>query len=105
MPKTIIVGGGLAGLATAVKLLDAGIEVELIEKRDVLGGKTSSWQDDAGDHIESGLHCYFRCYKSCCHSFSMLASINTFVGRSTVSGSRGRMESTRGCTSPSCPHR
>ena len=42
---------------------DAGIEIELIEKRAVLGGKTSSWQDDAGDHIESGLHCYFRCYK------------------------------------------
>ena len=64
MPKTIIVGGGLAGLATAVELLDAGIEVELIEKRDVLGGKTSAWQDDAGDHIESGLHCYFRCYRA-----------------------------------------
>ncbi|MBK9709787.1 MAG: FAD-dependent oxidoreductase [Kouleothrix sp.] len=63
MPKTIIVGGGLAGLATAVKLLDAGVDVELIEKRDVLGGKTSSWTDAAGDHIESGLHCYFRCYK------------------------------------------
>lgn len=63
MPKTIIVGGGLAGLATAVKLLDKGIEVELIEKRDVLGGKTSSWVDGDGDHIESGLHCYFRCYK------------------------------------------
>ena len=63
MPKTIIVGGGLAGLATAVKLLDAGIDVEVIEKRDVLGGKTSSWVDSDGDHIESGLHCYFRCYK------------------------------------------
>jgi zeta-carotene desaturase len=63
MPKTIIIGGGLAGLATAVKLLDAGIDVELIEKRDVLGGKTSSWRDAEGDHIESGLHCYFRCYK------------------------------------------
>ena len=63
MPKTVIVGGGLAGLATAVKLLDAGIDVELIEKRDVLGGKTSSWVDSDGDHIESGLHCYFRCYK------------------------------------------
>jgi 9,9'-di-cis-zeta-carotene desaturase len=57
------VGGGLAGLATAVKLLDAGIDVEVIEKRDVLGGKTSSWVDTDGDHIESGLHCYFRCYK------------------------------------------
>lgn len=63
MPKALIVGGGLAGLATAVKLLDAGIEVEIIEKRDVLGGKTSSWTDAAGDHLESGLHCYFRCYK------------------------------------------
>jgi zeta-carotene desaturase len=63
MPKTIIVGGGLAGLATAVKLLDAGIDVEILDKRDVLGGKTSSWVDAAGDHIESGLHCYFRCYK------------------------------------------
>jgi 9,9'-di-cis-zeta-carotene desaturase len=63
MPKTVIVGGGLAGLATAVKLLDAGVDVELIEKRDVLGGKTSSWTDSAGDHLESGLHCYFRCYQ------------------------------------------
>ena len=63
MPKTIIIGGGLAGLATAVRLLDAGVDVELIEKRDVLGGKTSSWADADGDHIESGLHCYFRCYK------------------------------------------
>jgi zeta-carotene desaturase len=61
--KTVIVGGGLAGLATAVELLDAGIDVEVIEKRDVLGGKTSSWVDSDGDHIESGLHCYFRCYK------------------------------------------
>jgi zeta-carotene desaturase len=63
MAKTIIVGGGLAGLATAVKLLDAGVDIELIEKRDVLGGKTSSWVDADGDQIESGLHCYFRCYK------------------------------------------
>jgi zeta-carotene desaturase len=61
--KTVVVGGGLAGLATAVKLLDAGVDVEVIEKRDVLGGKTSSWVDADGDHIESGLHCYFRCYK------------------------------------------
>ncbi len=63
MPKVIIVGGGLAGLATAVKLLDAGIAVEVIEKRGVLGGKASSWIDADGDHLESGLHCYFRCYK------------------------------------------
>jgi 9,9'-di-cis-zeta-carotene desaturase len=61
--KTVIVGGGLAGLATAVGLLEAGIEVEVIEKRHVLGGKASSWVDADGDHLESGLHCFFRCYK------------------------------------------
>ena len=61
--KTVIVGGGLAGLATAVELIDAGIDVEIVEKRAVLGGKASSWTDADGDHVESGLHCYFRCYK------------------------------------------
>ena len=53
MTKTVIVGGGLAGLATAVKLLDAGIAVELIEKRDVLGGKLMLWNARAGELVRA----------------------------------------------------
>lgn len=58
----IIAGGGLAGLAAAKKLVDAGLRVELYEKRPILGGKVSSWQDADGDWIETGLHVFFGAY-------------------------------------------
>ncbi len=61
--KVAIVGGGLAGLTCAVELVDAGHEVVVLEKRDTLGGKVSSWQDAQGDSIESGVHIFFGCYK------------------------------------------
>ncbi len=61
--KVAIVGGGLAGLACAVELAESGQEVVVLEKRAVLGGKVSSWQDAQGDSIESGVHIFFGCYK------------------------------------------
>lgn len=39
MKKTIIVGGGLGGLAAAVTLANAGVAVELYEKNNHFGGK------------------------------------------------------------------
>src|SRR3954452_3365534 len=59
--KTIVVGGGLAGLTAAADLADAGAEVLVLEKRPVLGGKVSSWEQD-GYTVESGLHIFFGCY-------------------------------------------
>ncbi len=61
--RVAVAGGGLAGLACAVELVDAGHEVIVLEKRPVLGGKVSSWQDAEGDAIESGVHIFFGCYK------------------------------------------
>ena len=60
--NVLIVGGGLAGLATAADLVDAGVPVTVLEKRAVLGGKVSSWRDAAGYPIESGLHVFFGSY-------------------------------------------
>jgi len=37
-PKALIIGGGLAGMTAALSLADAGHEVYLIEKENVLGG-------------------------------------------------------------------
>lgn len=59
--KVIVVGGGLAGLTAGVDLVDAGVEVLVLEKRPVLGGKVSSWIEE-GYPIESGLHIFFGCY-------------------------------------------
>jgi len=61
-PKVVICGGGLAGLAAAKMLLDNGFAVELLEGRDILGGKVSSWRKSEGDWIESGLHVFFGAY-------------------------------------------
>ncbi len=61
--RVVIVGGGMAGLACAADLAEAGVKVTVLEKRPVAGGKVSSWNDQDGDPIESGLHIFFGCYK------------------------------------------
>lgn len=60
--KVAIVGGGLAGLSTAVELLDQGYEVDIYEGRPWVGGKVASFTDKDGNHIEMGLHVFFGCY-------------------------------------------
>ena len=57
--RVAIVGSGLAGLAAAVDLVDAGHSVDLYEARPFMGGKVGSWEDDDGNHIEMGLHVFF----------------------------------------------
>ena len=60
--RVAIVGAGLAGLAAAVDLVDAGHQVDLYEARPFLGGKVGSWEDADGNHIEMGLHVFFYNY-------------------------------------------
>lgn len=60
--RVAIVGAGLAGMATAIDLVDAGCEVEIFESRPFVGGKVGSWVDPEGNHIEMGLHVFFGCY-------------------------------------------
>lgn len=52
--KVAIVGSGLAGLSTAVELLDQGYEVDIFEQRPFIGGKVASFRDKDGNHIEMG---------------------------------------------------
>ncbi|MEA2573698.1 MAG: 15-cis-phytoene desaturase, partial [Chloroflexia bacterium] len=60
----VIAGAGLAGLAAAKYLSDQGFRVTVLEKREVAGGKVSSWQDADGDWLESGLHVFFGAYRN-----------------------------------------
>ena len=47
--KAVVVGGGLAGLAAALDLLDAGHEVTLLEARPTLGGAVQTLPERDGD--------------------------------------------------------
>nr|QMU23692.1 zeta-carotene desaturase [Eleocharis dulcis] len=62
--KVAIIGSGLAGMSTAVELLDQGHEVDIYESRPFIGGKVGSFVDRGGNHIEMGLHVFFGCYSN-----------------------------------------
>jgi 15-cis-phytoene desaturase len=51
----VVVGAGLAGLSCAFELTSRGREVLVLEAGPVVGGRTSSWNQD-GMMVESGLH-------------------------------------------------
>ncbi|MEV4760518.1 hydroxysqualene dehydroxylase HpnE [Micromonospora sp. NPDC049559] len=59
--RVCVVGGGLAGIAAAVRLLDAGHEVTLLEARPALGGATYSFRRDDLT-VDTGQHVFLRCY-------------------------------------------
>ncbi len=60
--RVAIAGAGLAGLACAKYLSDAGHKPILFESRDVLGGLVAAWKDEDGDWYETGLHAFFGAY-------------------------------------------
>ncbi len=58
--RVIVVGGGLAGLAAAVRAADGGAQVELYERGPRLGGATWSFRHD-GLTYDNGQHVFMRC--------------------------------------------
>jgi squalene-associated FAD-dependent desaturase len=59
-PSVAVVGGGLAGLAAATALKDAGRHVELFERSRLLGGRATSFEVD-GHVVDNGQHVYLAC--------------------------------------------
>ncbi|MFZ1289451.1 MAG: hydroxysqualene dehydroxylase HpnE [Melioribacteraceae bacterium] len=65
MAKCIIIGGGIAGLSTAVYLSKYGHEIELIESSPKFGGRTYSFFSNTFDaEIDNGQHLLMGAYKN-----------------------------------------
>jgi len=56
-----VIGGGLAGLSSAVALADAGFGVRLLEKRPHLGGRATSYTLPDGNEVDNCQHVTLGC--------------------------------------------
>jgi squalene-associated FAD-dependent desaturase len=59
-PHALVVGGGLAGITTALILSERGWRVTLAEARPRLGGRATSYQRDELT-VDNGQHVFLRC--------------------------------------------
>jgi squalene-associated FAD-dependent desaturase len=59
--SVLVIGGGLAGLSSAVALADAGLQVRLIEKRPHLGGRATSYTLPDGGEVDNCQHVTLGC--------------------------------------------
>ncbi len=56
-PSALVIGGGLAGIASAARLAESGWRVTLLEARTSLGGRAFSFEDpESGRELDNGQH-------------------------------------------------
>ena len=80
--NVIVVGGGIAGLAAACGLLERGVDVELIEPEEQLGGRVRAWhtENNAGNVTMSrGFHAFFRQYYNLRALLSRAGDLNSLL--------------------------
>src|SRR5215469_10657540 len=59
--SVLVIGGGLAGLSSAIALADAGFRVQLLEKRRHLGGRATSYTLPDGSEVDNCQHVTLGC--------------------------------------------
>jgi len=74
--RILILGGGLAGLSSALALAEAGHRVELVERKPHLGGRAASYLLPDGEHVDNCQHVTM----ACC------TNLEDFYGRVGASG-------------------
>ena len=65
MAEVIVIGGGLAGLASAAALAGAGHNVRVLESRRFLGGRATSYEIGTGENAETIDNCQHILLRCC----------------------------------------
>jgi len=85
--RTAVVGGGLAGLAAALELVDAGHDVTVYEARPTLGGAVQTLPEREGDPSpppDNGQHIALGCFTEYLSFLERIGEGGSFVRRPLV---------------------
>src|SRR6202790_1576873 len=74
--SVLVIGGGLAGLSSAVALAEAGFQVRLLEKRPHLGGRAASYTLPDGEHVDNCQHVTLGCCTNLADCYRRVGSAN-----------------------------
>ena len=75
-PDVVVIGAGFAGLSAAVRLVEAGARVVVVEERRRLGGRATAFADpQTGEVVDNGQHALFGCYRE---TFAFLRAIDAY---------------------------
>jgi squalene-associated FAD-dependent desaturase len=99
--KAVVIGGGLAGCAAALELVDAGHEVTLLEARPTLGGAVQTLPEREGDPApppDNGQHIALGCFTEYLSFLERIGEGRSYVRRPLdlrVIGTDGRAAAIR----------
>ena len=79
VPRVLIIGGGLAGLAAAAALASRGISCRILELRQQLGGRASSFVDsESGEVLDNCQHVSMGCCTNLAHFCETIGATRCF---------------------------
>jgi squalene-associated FAD-dependent desaturase len=91
MKRVAVIGGGLAGIAAALRLIDHGIQPILIESKKRLGGRATSFVDPRSGHIiDNCQHVLLGCCTNLIDLYSRLGVIDQIDWHQTLYWTAGR---------------
>src|SRR5271155_4904286 len=90
--SVLVIGGGLAGLSSAVALAEAGLQVRLLEKRPHLGGRATSYTLPDGSEVDNCQHVTLGCCTNLSNFYARVGAGDQigFYDRLYFSDAKGR---------------
>jgi squalene-associated FAD-dependent desaturase len=83
--RVVVIGGGLAGMAAAVALETAGVNVTLVEARKTLGGRAGSFQDpQSGETLDNCQHVLLGCCTNLLDFYKRIGAIHRINFERTI---------------------
>jgi squalene-associated FAD-dependent desaturase len=92
LQSVLVIGGGLAGLSSAVALAESGFQVRLLEKRPHLGGRATSYTLPDGSEVDNCQHVTLGCCTNLADFYNRVGAAGKirFYGRLYFADAKGR---------------